>query len=224
LSIWADKRRRTTLLLAAAVVLSAALIGGSRISSGETGTRAAAVPGSSLAGIPKAGAALGNPNAPVTLVEYADPQCPYCAEWARRTLPVLVDDYVRTGKLRIVFRGLAFIGPDSERALRAAIAAGRQNRLWDVIEALYRRQGPENGGWVTRAALEETAGTQALTESGEPWITRRIMLAGRAARTAAITGTPAFQLGRSGGVLRLVPLHSLGPEGLRPAIEAALAA
>jgi hypothetical protein len=50
------------------------------------------------------------------------------------------------------------------------------------------------------------------------------MLAGRAARAAAITGTPAFQFGRSGGVLRLVPLHSLGPEGLRPAIEAALAA
>jgi uncharacterized membrane protein len=123
LSIWADKRRRAALLLAAAVVLSAALIGASRISSGETGTRAAAVSGSSLAGIPQAGAALGNPNAPVTFVEYADLQCPYCAEWARRTLPVLVDDYVRTGKLRIVFRGLAFIGPDSERALRAAIAA-----------------------------------------------------------------------------------------------------
>lgn len=174
-------------------------------------------------GIPQAGAALGNPNAPVTLVEYADLQCPYCAEWTRRTLPVLVDDYVRADKLRIVFRGLAFIGPDSERALRAAFAAGRQNRLWDVVEALYLRQGPENGGWVTRAALEETAGTQALAQSGDPWVARRLMLAGRAAQAAGVTGTPAFQLGRTGGVLRLVPIHSLGPEGVRPAIEAALA-
>src|SRR4051812_750117 len=65
-------------------------------------------------GIPQQGAALGRPTAPVTLVEYADLQCPYCAEWARRTLPVLASDYVRSGRLRIVFRGLAFVGPESD--------------------------------------------------------------------------------------------------------------
>ena len=87
---------------------------------------------------------LGNPDAPVTLVEYVDLQCPYCAEWAVRTFPVLVSDYVRTGKLRIVFHGLAFIGPDSDTALRTALAAGREDRLWDVVAGFYVRQGAEN--------------------------------------------------------------------------------
>jgi protein-disulfide isomerase len=59
-------------------------------------------------------------------------------------LPVLIHDYVREGKLRIVFRGLTFIGPDSEKALRAALAAGEQNRLWHVVDLFYRHQGPEN--------------------------------------------------------------------------------
>ena len=50
---------------------------------------------------------LGSPDAPVTLVEYADLQCPFCAEWARGTFPAIVDEYVRPGQVRIEFRGLA---------------------------------------------------------------------------------------------------------------------
>jgi protein-disulfide isomerase len=69
-----------------------------------------------FAGIPQQGNVLGSPMARVTPVEYADLQCPYCGRWARDTLPALVRDYVRTGKLRIVFKGLAFLGPDSVKA------------------------------------------------------------------------------------------------------------
>jgi protein-disulfide isomerase len=212
------------MLVAAVVVLSAALIAASRVGSGDAETRpAAAVPHSSFAGIPQSGAALGDPKAPVTLVEYADLQCPYCAEWARGTLPILVDEYVRTGKLRIVFHGLAFVGPDSEQGLRTAVAAGRQDRLWDVVHGLYLQQGPENSGWITEALLEEIAGPKALAQSNEAWVTRRLQLASQAAEAAGVTGTPAFQVGRTGAELRLVPVRSLGPEALRPAIESALA-
>jgi protein-disulfide isomerase len=216
-------RRRPALLLAAVVLLSTGLIGASRVGSGGAETTATPSPTSSFAGIPQAAVALGDPNAPVTLVEYADLQCPYCAEWAHRTLPVLTDEYVRTGKLRIVFRGLAFIGPDSERALRASLGAARKNRLWDVVDALYHRQGPENGGWVTEELLEEAAGADALAQSKTPWVDRQLANARRAAVSAGVAGTPAFQVGRTGDVLRLVQPDSLGPEGLRPAIEAALA-
>ena len=146
-----------------------------------------------------------------------------CADWARGTLPILVDEYVRRGKLRIVFRGLAFIGPDSEQGLRAAVAAGRQNRLWDVIEGLYLQQGAENSGWITEPLLEGIAGPKALAQSNEAWVTRRLLVASRAAESAGVTGTPAFQVGRTGGKLRLVPVRSLGPEALRPEIESALA-
>jgi protein-disulfide isomerase len=108
-------RRRLAILLAAVAVLSGALIAASLVASrGETAPAASApagpAPESSFAGIPQQGAALGDPNAEVTLVEYADLQCPYCAKWSRQALPVLVDEYVRTGKVRIVFRGLAFLG------------------------------------------------------------------------------------------------------------------
>ena len=109
-----------------------------------------------LAGIPQHGDTLGSPKAPVTLVEYADMQCPYCGEFARTTLPTLIRDYVRTGKVKIVFHGLEFVGPDSDTALRAVYAAGRQNKLWsysppDVREPGHREhrlgdRGPDQGG------------------------------------------------------------------------------
>jgi protein-disulfide isomerase len=95
-------------------------------------------------GIPQDGIVLGSPHAPVTLVEYADLQCPDCAQWARDAFPTIVKEYVRAGRVRIVFRGLSFIGADSDAALRAALAAGQQARLWDVVHGLFVQQGAEN--------------------------------------------------------------------------------
>ena len=142
--------------------MAAVLVGASLIGAREDGSvpPPAAAPAlepepSLFAGIEQSGAALGSPAAPVTLVEYADLQCPYCAQWARDALPTLVDDYVRAGKLRIVFHGLAFIGPDSNKALRTAVAAGRENHLWDVVHGLYLNQGAENAGWVTDTLVQE---------------------------------------------------------------------
>ena len=116
-----------------------------------------------FAGIPQHGNVLGSPKAPVTLVEYADLQCPYCGEFARNALPSLVNDYVRTGKVKLVFRGLAFVGPESETALRTVVAAGEQNRLWNVAHLMYSNQGPENTGWVNDTYLRSVAG--AVRES-----------------------------------------------------------
>jgi protein-disulfide isomerase len=220
--------RRLAILLAAVAVLSGALIAASLVASRGESAPAVSSPATSsvesaFAGIPQQGAALGDPNAKVTLVEYADLQCPYCARWSTQTLPVLVDEYVRTGKVRIVFRGLAFLGPDSVKALRTAVAAGRQNRLWDVVEGLYYRQGAENSGWVTEAMLHEVAGHRAIAGSVAPWVDRELTKSAQAAQAAGVAGTPAFQIGRTGGPLELVQVDSLGPEGLGPAIESALA-
>ena len=104
----------------------------------------------------------------MTLVEYADLQCPYCAQWSRETLPVLVDEYVATGKLRIVFHGLAFIGADSDKALRTAIAAGQDDHLWDVVHGLYASQGAENSGWVTRRARRRDRRRSSRARRREP--------------------------------------------------------
>jgi protein-disulfide isomerase len=224
-------RARFLLVLAAAALLAAALVGASLLSApdGATAAKPAADVPRAFAGLPQAGAALGSPDAPVTLVEYADLQCPFCAEWAARTLPTLVADYVRSGELRIVFRGLAFLGPDSGKALDAALAAGRHGRLWDVVDGLYRRQGAENAGWVTDDLLDEVAadagldGARLRDESKSPLVDAERGRNDRAAQAAGVTGTPSFQLGRTGVRLELVQLRSLGPDGLVPAIDALLA-
>lgn len=71
--------------------------------------------------------------------------------------------------------------------------------------------------------LHEVAGDPAIAGSGAPWVDRELTKSAQAAQAAGVAGTPAFQIGRTGGSLGLVQVNSLGPEGLRPAIESALA-
>jgi protein-disulfide isomerase len=226
----------------AAVVVALALIGASRLSSDSKPSSAptssspqaeasgAAEVQSQLSGIPQSGAVMGKPDAPVTLVEYADLQCPYCAEWARGTLPFLVQKYVRTGKLRIEFRGLAFIGPDSTTALQATLAAGRQDRLWYFVELLYANQGAENSGWVTEDLLARIAASvpgldaqQLATDRNLPAIGAEMAKSAGQAQASGVQGTPSFELGPTGGQLQPLRVTSLAPPQFRDAIEAALA-
>jgi protein-disulfide isomerase len=180
-------------------------------------------------GIAQDGVALGSPDAPVTLVEYADLQCPYCARFAQATFPAIVDEYVRTGRVRVVFRGLAFIGPESDVALRAALAAGSQDRLWDVVHLLYGSQGAENGGWVTDGLLRavgSTAGVDTarmLRELSSAAVERELAAARTAADAAGVRGTPSFEAGPTGGQLEPVTLTSLAPDELRARLDALLA-
>jgi protein-disulfide isomerase len=178
-----------------------------------------------FAGVEQHGAALGSPHAPVTLVEYADLRCPYCAEWARQALPAVVSEYVRTGRVRIVFRGLAFLGADSELALRMVLAAGAQNKQWNLIDELYRRQGYENSGWVNDELPDAVAavGLDMQRLDGRAWsgaTGRAVIRAARAAQAAGVQGTPSFEAGRTGGRLHPIRLGSLDASGIRPALDA----
>ena len=101
-----------------------------------------------FAGIPQHGALLGSPKAPVTLVEYADPQCPYCGRWARDGLPAIVDRYVRPGRVRMEFRPLAFVGPESQAGVTALLALGMRGRMWQAMHLLYAKQGAKNSRWI----------------------------------------------------------------------------
>jgi protein-disulfide isomerase len=237
-----NSNQRFGVVAVAAVALAAALIGASQLSAHREPTTAtpstaaadthaaSASSDSPFAGIPQSGAALGSPGAPVTLVEYADLQCPYCAQWARETLPVLVRDYVRPGKLRIVFKGLAFIGPDSEKALRTAIVAGHHDHLWEMVHGFYARQGTENAGWVSDDLIREIAvevpgldGNTLLAGSSTDLVQSELDEAAASAQAAGVRGTPSFEVGRTGGPRGLLQLSSLGPEGLVPSIESELA-
>jgi protein-disulfide isomerase len=179
-----------------------------------------------FAGIPQHGAVLGSPRAPVTLVEYADLQCPYCGEFARNALPSLVTEYVRTSKVRLVFRGLAFVGPDSEAALRGALAAGQQNRLWSFVHLVYANQGTENTGWVTdgfiRSVAAQIAGvnvTRLVTDAQTPSVTQEIASAQRLATSDSVNSTPSFFVGRTGSALTRLGISSLDPAAFRPTLD-----
>jgi len=94
-------------------------------------------------------AILGNANASVTIVEYGDYQCPYCGEeFFAQTEPQIVQNYIDTGEVRMVFRNFAFLGTESTAAAEAAECAEDQNKLWAYHDALYTGKvaDDENGG------------------------------------------------------------------------------
>lgn len=235
----AEKQPRSRARLYVAAGLSAALAAGALVIAsqlGSAGTREAdsATPqligatdsAAVFSGIPQRRAVLGSPQAPVTLVEYADLQCPYCGEFSRNALPSLVAEYVRTGKVKLVFRGLAFVGPDSEPALRGALAAGHQNRLWNFVHLLYENQGVENSGWITDGFIRSVAGdiprvgvTRLVTDAKSKSVTEEIASAQRLAASDGVDSTPSFRVGRTGGTLTALEVHSLDPAAFRPTLD-----
>jgi protein-disulfide isomerase len=244
---------RTRLLIVGGVVLGAALVAGLVIAfatgsgsgsgsgTGDTTTAAAAPPAtgqttqpspggpvSVLAGVPQRGDTLGNEDAPATMYVYEDPQCPYCKEWALGTFPTVVRKYVRTGRLKLVYQGVEIIGPNSVPALRALYAAGGQNRLWNLAEELYERQGDENSGWVTDALLRSAAAavgvdaTKMLADAESPAVTKRLAQAARDFQAAGVPGTPAFVVQRALSVPVALQLSGLDPASFEAALDPAL--
>jgi protein-disulfide isomerase len=174
---------------------------------------------------------LGKPNAPVTLIEFADLQCPYCEQYAMGVLPTIVREYVRTGKVKLEFRGLAFLGPDSETALRTVLAAGLQGRMWNVIDLLYRNQGAENTGWVSENLLRSIGnsvpgleGAKMLDARSSAAVTSRIADDQGLASAGGINSTPSFLIGRTGPTLRQLHVAAPEPAAFPPALDALLAA
>jgi protein-disulfide isomerase len=153
-----DRRRRLFQLGAAAGLALVAVVVAVALSS-SSGTPKTPAPTKStlFAGIPEHNGVLGNPKAPVTVTEFLDLQCPICAEASKTTLPTLVNDYVRTGKVKLQARTLHFIGADSSRAAQAAAGAQAQGKLWPFVEAFYAAQGQENSGYVTDSFLRSVA-------------------------------------------------------------------
>jgi protein-disulfide isomerase len=183
-----------------------------------------------LSGIPQKGITLGNANAPVTIVEFADPQCPFCKDYTLNEMPALIEKYVRTGKAKMELRLLSFIGPDSVTAAGVLTAAGRQDKLWNTTDLFYRNQGEENSGYVTDDFLTEVlngavADVIAIVGAREPAVSQELGAAKTLSSRYDVTGTPTVLVGPTGG-----DLAKSGGEGLPTAasvskqVDAALAA
>jgi protein-disulfide isomerase len=231
------KRNRLLLLAGAvgaaaivAVVLIAIGAGGGSDSAGTTSVPATtgAERSSFLAGVPQHGDTLGSASAPATLTVYEDPQCPFCRDWALGTLPAVVADYVKPGRLKLVYRGIQVIGSNSQQGLRAIYAAGRQNKLWNLADALYRRQGPENSGWITDSVIGEAAASVGAsadsiqTAAGSPGVTTQLREAARQAGADQVEGTPTFVLQRVPALPQQLQVTALDAATFESALATAL--
>lgn len=194
------------------------------------------VPGASatismLKGIPQSGLALGARNAPVTLNEYGDLQCPSCASFAQEELPGLISSYVRPGQLRIVYHPLDTIGADSLQAAKMAVALGRQDRMWQFVDLMYRNQGAENSGYVTATYLKALASAipaakvrRAFAARNSASVAAIIARAAAEAQQLGLRATPSFTIAPAGGRARRLPDSSaLSSAVMEEAIEGALA-
>ncbi len=168
-----------------------------------------------LAGIPQRGNVLGSKSAPVTMIEYVDLQCPFCDQFELTVFPDLVSQYVKDGTLKIEAVPLAFIGPDSERGRLAAIAAAKQNRLFDFMEILYANQGRENTGWLTNDEVTKAAASvpgmdvQKLLEDSKLSSTSKLAKSfDQSALVAHVRQTPTIYVGPTGKASTQVTLKN----------------
>jgi protein-disulfide isomerase len=109
-------------------------------------------------GIHQSGLLLGNPNAPATLTEFIDLQCPVCKDFENTQFPTIVQKYVRTGKLKVRMEPWSILSaPDSPRGQAATIAASLQNKAFQFAALLYLNQGLEDTGWLTEDFVSHDA-------------------------------------------------------------------
>ena len=141
---------------------------------------------------------LGRSDAPVTMVVFSDYQCPYCARFALEHQPVLVERYVETGQVRLVWRDYPYLGEESVRAAVAARAAGRQGRYWDYHEALYESSEVWRAAGASRESLVEVAATigldtdQFAVDLADPVLREAVEEDFAFALGLGVPGTPAF--------------------------------
>jgi len=232
-----NKRRNVMIagLIVVVVVVAAILILVSSGDSSNSSTPAANAPLNGLKetkamldGIPQDGNALGKKNAPVTMIEYADYQCPFCRDYALNTMPILINDYVRTGKLRLEFEPLTFIGPDSETAARAGAAAGQQDLEWNFSHLFYFNQGTERSGYVTDAFINKLyagAGVDAAKANSyrtTPAAAVPIATASASAEKYGVASTPSFVVGPTGGPYTKLDVEISNADAFKSAFDALL--
>jgi protein-disulfide isomerase len=142
--------------------------------------------------------ALGDVDAPVMMIEWADFQCPFCGSFARDTKPELLDRYVEEGVLRIEWRDFAILGEESQTAALGARAAAEQGAFWEMHDEIFAEDRERNAGHLDEESLTEVAGDLGLDveqftdDFGDPAHVEAAEEDLQLGETLGITGTPAF--------------------------------
>lgn len=167
---------------------------------------------------------LGEPKAPVSLIEYGDYQCPWCGKFFDEVEEPLRNEYIKTGKVKMVYRNFAFLGPESFAAAEAAECAKDQSQFWAFHDAIYKtevdevknRIQNENNGNLTRDFFLKIASDLKLdtkiftTCFDNKKYESQIKQDNDAGRAAGVTGTPGlFVNGQQvGGFIPFVSLKA----------------
>ena len=148
---------------------------------------------------------LGDPDAPITLVEFGDYQCHYCNVFFQSIEKDIVKNYVDTGKVKIIFKDYNIIGEDSVKASQGAHCANDQGLFWEYHDILYSNWTGENNGWASsenlaifaqQIGLNMNKWSECMNKGSHSQI---ILKSNDDARTLQLTGTPAFFIINSEG-------------------------
>ncbi len=227
----ADRRQKLIKLGSAAAFLALAavavliVVSQGQSGGGDTDLEGVAEVREALAGVPQNGMVLGEPSAKVTVLEFADLQCPVCKGYSEEVLPQVIERRVRGGEAKIDFRNYTIIGPESTPAGAAAIAAGEQGRGWSFVDLFYRNQGTEGTDYVTDEFLTAIARGAGVPDIGR-WnsdrksgrVLREVAASTAQAKGLGFTGTPSFALEGPG----TAGLEALGTPGSAGALESAI--
>ena len=105
---------------------------------------------------------LGNTNAPLTLVEFGDYQCTFCNKFFHETEESIITNYVKTGKVKILFKDFIVVGQDSIHAANTAHYANDLQMFWQYLSILYNNWAGEDTGWVSSEHLNKFTNTLEL--------------------------------------------------------------
>ena len=152
---------------------------------------------------------MGNPNAPITILEWGDYQCTFCYKFHQNTLDVINEEFIKTGKVKLVFKDFPLNGPDSLLAAEASYCAQDQGKYWQYHDELYKNWGGERTGWITRKSLDEfaTAVNLNLDEFGkcldEQKYGEKVMSLHDFGKEIGIDATPSFLVFNSEKIIKI---------------------
>jgi len=152
--------------------------------------------------LPKGAPVLGNPNAKLTIVEFADFQCPFCGKFHKEVYPTIKSKYIDTGKVKFVYLDFAFLGQESLDASEASRCAGEQGKFWEYHDEIYNNQKSENQGAFNSTVLKKFATNVGLDMArfnectADTRYDKSIADEQLLAKKYGVNGTPGFLIGK----------------------------
>lgn len=185
-------------------------------------------------GIPQNGITLGEPAAKATIVEFADLRCEFCKQFSNESMSTVVEQLIRTGKAKFVFRNIAILdgaspsGKDSTNAAQYAAATSLQNKLFQFVDLFYQNQQDETNDYATESFLKGLANQVPGLNADEAWnnrtnpkATNLLSTADEQASEKGVTGTPTLFVGKDEASAEKVELNDLSnPQELIDAVDA----